>query len=479
VRRGGAFVLAAALVLAGCGVIDERTAPAAPVASPSRAEVPVEAAAAATIALSPAREWLGLDRVIMASEGLVSLPPRATVVFTREEAPDGPAVFVQRVDEPAPANDGEEPLGDPVAAGPWSGLTGIDEASGHRWLAIGRGPQHLSVWAGPDRTVDELMELATSLDPGQPIDAQKAVGGWRQRTTSERALSGATVRQVHVRRDDLGADLHLTTWRGVDESALLVLGSATVARPQRVRGRAGLVLAAPGAGDAVVTWIEAPGVVAQVRYAPDHPREPDRLVSEALEAATNVTRLDAEGWEQLASRARQRQEKVRPTADQLDPPRVVFTGRFLDGRAYSVTERQGQYLCVHVEGNDGITRCDTDRQFWRGRSTQAMPRLLDPGDPADARSPVLLYGYLPEIALGGEAGLIQSTIGPWLEAGRAVSVHVSDRRGRDLGWATIVDDVWVHHVHDNDMPLIVTYRFRDGSEVEIVPGPGRTDGEAR
>jgi hypothetical protein len=475
-----AVVLFVALVAAACGTGDGSAAPAAPAARPNAGgQAPIDAPLDHTVALAPGREWLGIDRVSLAAEGPVERASPPTVAFARADATEGAIVFVQRVDEPVPLPEGDEPAGRTLTIDGWSAVTGVDDRSGHRWLTIGRGPQHLAVWGPAALPVDDLVALATALDLGRPVQAQKAVGAWRQRGSSPDSLTGGTVRELQVRRDDLGADLHLTTWLGVDDSAFVVLGSATVAEPRRVRGRPALVLTSPELGEVVITWLEGPGIVAQARYVTDRRPEAHALLVEATAAVDGATRIDPAGWKQMAASAGRYRPPPRPTPDELDPPRIVFTGRLVDGRSYRLAERDDQYLCLTVEGADALTRCDTDRQFWRGRSTQAMPRLVDPGDPADTRSPVLLYGYLPEILLVGEAGIVQSAIGPWLDTGRAVSVHVADNRGRDLGWATIVDDVWIHHVADNDMPLVVTYRFRDGRELEVVPGPGRPDAQAQ
>jgi hypothetical protein len=440
---------------------------------------PPQAPLDVTIALAPGRLWLGVDQVTLASEGPAVLPALDTAVFVPDKGADGPVVFAQVVDESVPLDDVDSPRGEPVSSGELTGTVGVDESSDHRWLEAGAGNRHVTLWAGREVSADQLIQLASTLDLAQPLSSQTTLPGWRQATTSGSAVGRATVREVEARRAGGGADIHVSLWTGVGDDALLVLGGATVAEPARVRNRPGLVSLGSAGNQAVVTWLEGPGLVGQVRYSTAGQVEPGLLVEAALAEAEALTRLDKAGWQQLATSARRRAWPPRPTADQLDPPRLVFRGAFRDGRSYTVSERDGQTLCVTVEGNDGVTRCDTDRQFWRGRSTEAMPRLLDPGDPLDIRSPVLLYGYLPSITLGGEAGIIQSAIGPWLEAGRAQSVQVADSRGIDLGQATIVDDVWVHHVPDNERPLVVTYTFRDGTSVEVVPGPGRSDAEAQ
>jgi hypothetical protein len=472
VSRNLGRVLVAALVVlivaAGCAQPE----------SSARVGAAVDEPAGPPVALVPSPEWLGIGRLAMASEGPIEVPHGGTVVLERagDDLAERQVVFVTVVDEPVPAEEEGQHLGEPVVAGPLSGYAGVDEYSGHRWLTVGSGSRHLNAWAGPGTAHDDLVALAARLDIDRQVTDQKLGAGWRVVTTAHDALDGGWIREYSTHSVERRADLYVAIRTGVDDHALDLLGSATISTPTRVRGRNGLLTQLDGRPDEVtLTWLEVPGTIIQMRYASTS----ETMLADALRTADALTRVDLEGWDRFATLARVRTEPPEPSADESEPPVVVFRGQLWDGRGYVIEERDGATLCITVDGLLALTRCDTDQRLWRDRAGAAMPRLLDPGDLSGARSPVVMYGYLPVATLEGTFGEVQAATGPGLGVGRAVSVEVVDSRGIDLGRGTLAGDVWVHHVPDVDRGLVVTYRFLDGSELVVAPGSAGAAGDAR
>lgn len=439
---------------------------------------PDDAEVEQTVGFAPAREWLGLGQVIAVSEEPAAVPS-PTVVLVREGEPEGPVVFAQLVADPPPTLDSidGEPGAVPLTAGALSGLGGFDEATGHLWVSVGRGSRRVDLWAGVEVAAEALLELAGAVDLGRPVEEQGPLAGWVPRTTSTTALGRATIRRVEAVLPAGAGAIEVAAWRDTGTGAVEVLGGATVAERRPVRGTIGLVSAGPSGREVTVTWEESPGLVGQLRLQVDEAGGRDGLVDRALAEVEHLTRLDEDGWTRVAASARARQVVTPEDLDPLEGRTVVFRGVLQDGRRYSITEERGLLLCTTVEGHLGVTRCDTHPQFWRGGTNEAVPRLLDPGHPDDVVSPVVLYGYLPSRHLSGPEGAVQEAVGQWIDHGRAVAVEVRDIRDTHLGWATLLGPVWVHHVPHDELPLVVTYHFRDGSSLEVAPSAGHHDGE--
>ncbi len=364
----------------------------------------------------------------------------------------------------------------PLEAGPWTGITGIDEQAGHRWLSVETGSGHLTAWSGRETAVASLQGLVAGIDPGVDLTRQKLAGGWRVVATKATDLDGSTMRRIGYGLSEPDGYLEVTTRLGVGPNALWLVGNATVADRVEVRGRQGLVTGFESESSITLTWEEEAGMVMHLTVVADD----DDLLTHALRLANDLRPVDQAGWEDLALDAAQSAQVTVPPPDEVDdPPLVILAGVLADGRSFRIEERSGAALCVVIDGAHPLDRCDERPGRNREGSRAALPRLVDPGDVlVEDRQPLLVYGYLPERRLQGDWGRVQDSLGEAVPVGQAVSVHVTDTRERSYGLATIVGGVWAMHIDQVTLGLVVTYTFPDGTTLVVEPDPGEDpDGE--
>lgn len=483
-RRLAAKVVASVVVVLAIVVVIPLWAFGPPTWFPENLVPPfLERSPGPTVALVPSQGWSD-DGPTAATEAPAVVPESGTMLLARSNGKDPLSSVAYLTVVEQPLREPDEPFDvekatSPVAVGGYSGFVGVDRYSGHRWLTAGDESRHVTIWAGQDVTESELVDLGANLDLASPVARQKLDGGWQPVTSMSEALDGAHVRVVSQSTSTPEAHVQVTTRVGVGEDAMWLLGSTTVSDRVEVRGRQGLLTGTDAESPLTLTWTEEPGIVVQVTYLSDPSTRAADPLAEALQIANGLRPVDQKAWEEFAEEADTWEQTVEPDPEDLPPePEVVLAGGLGDGRQFRIEERNDARLCVVVDGRLPLDRCDTQPGSGKGGTSAELPRLVDPGDITDQRSPVLVYGYLPERTLTGDMGEVQAALGPAIPVGQAVEVHVADARGRPQGTAVIEGDAWALHIPDVAMGLVVTYRFADGTTLEVEPATGEDNAPA-
>jgi hypothetical protein len=271
----------------------------------------------------------------------------------------------------------------------------------------------LSLTSGEAVGVDELFELAASIELGAPL-ADQELPGWDLMATFD-AQRGAEVRDVYLSRSiPVTYDnswVSLSTFTNLGEEAIWTMTEPF--RDERVEVRGGRVAwVVVDEYGASAVWEEAAGVIVRMQIGTSNPEDVD-LLDELLTAVEGVVAVDRAGWAAFAAEHRLEEPTPgMPTTIQETTATTVFggsasetsprtgassevEGTLANGGTFQlwVVADTGQ-VCWVLLGPTSGEGCDDDPATWLGGSRQTEPRIL-----VDARErPVVAYGLLPEDA---------------------------------------------------------------------------------